>query len=576
MKVAHVVLSLQPGGLERFVVALSSTYAMAGIEQIVVCLDERGVLAPQVEAAGHQVALVPRRPGFNPRLIAQLARFFQKHAVDVVHTHSLDPMFYGGIAARIAHVPLLIHTQHNTYLRSAPLRERLKFRLAQWLFDNVVAVSAETGRVLAELGVPMDRCVTVLNGIDLARFQPRMRMPSRTRSEEGLVIGTVARLVPEKGINRLIEAFGRLCASHCGVRLVISGDGPLRPTLEEQVRRANLSNSVHFLGYRSNVEAVLSGFDLFVLPSLTEGIPLALLEAMAAGVPVLATAVGGVPEVIEGCRSGCLVPPNDVEALHRTLEHLISDPAKRAHLARGGRARVEHLFDLEAMAHAYRVLYRPAEEPEGWLRRFIKHGLLAHLPSQLLTWSGPQRAGRIALTFDDGPHPEFTLEVLDLLERHDARATFFLIGEEVMAHPDLIARIRRAGHELASHAHTHPHFDRISWSDARREIQRADAALGTPSRLFRPPYGTLCANSLLGAWSLHKTVVLWNVDLKDYRAACPDEILAGLVVRPPQAGDVVLYHAVSRPAVDALPAVLDRFAAAGLRSVTISELLGRQ
>lgn len=575
VKVAHVVLSLQPGGLERFVVALSTARAMAGVEQVVVCLDEPGVLASQVEAAGHRVVLVPRRPGLDLRLVARLVSFFREHAVDVVHTHSLDPMFYGGIAARIARVPLLIHTQHNTHLRTASPRERLKFRLAQWLFDNVVAVSAETGRVLAEFGVLADRRAIILNGIDLACFRPQERLLDGARPDDALVIGTVARLASEKGLDRLIKAFGKLYISHRSARLVIAGDGPLRAALEEQVCHAGLSESVYFLGYRSDVEAVLSEFDLFVLPSLTEGIPLALLEAMAAGVPVLATAVGGVPEVVEDGRSGRLVPPDDVEALHQALEHLAGDPTARAHFARAARARVEHLFDLEAMARAYRVLYRPVEEPESRLRRFIKRGLLARLPSRLLAWSGGlQCAGRIALTFDDGPHPEFTPEVLDLLERYSVRATFFLIGKEALAHPELVARIRRAGHELASHSHTHPHFDRISWSEAGREIQRADAALGAPSRLFRPPYGTLCVNSLLGAWSCRKTVVMWNVDLKDDGAAHPEEILAGLVIRPPQAGDVVLYHAVSRPAVDALPALIERFTAAGLRSVTVSELLG--
>jgi peptidoglycan/xylan/chitin deacetylase (PgdA/CDA1 family) len=315
---------------------------------------------------------------------------------------------------------------------------------------------------------------------------------------------------------------------------------------------------------------------VFVLPSLTEGIPLALLEAMAARLPVVATAVGGVPEVVVHGESGILVPPGDSAALGDALTALLAQPERRARLAEQAQRRVGERFGLEAMARAYRRLYF-AEPPERRWKRAGK-AMLRRLPRRWLLWRGNGARAEIALTFDDGPDPRFTPQILDLLRRYGVRATFFVVGERALAHPSLVRRIVAEGHEIGSHSHTHPDFARLSWREARAEIAGARAAIeqlqGGPCRLFRPPRGKLCWQSLAGAWRDGLTVVMWSVDLKDFRAETPAAILDFLAARPLRAGDVVLYHETNAAALAALPGLIEAALAESRRAVPVSRLIG--
>jgi glycosyltransferase involved in cell wall biosynthesis len=295
-------------------------------------------------------------------LVLKLLAFFRREKVDVVHTHSLDPMLYGGLAAWLAQVPVRIHTQHNTLLRNFGLKDRIKFRIAARLFNRIVAVSDETNRVLQMYGVPASRRITILNSIDEGRYAPTASHFSRqTRSERRdrtvVRIGVVARLAPEKGIPVLLEAFAPLAHERPDLQLVIVGDGRERGELERLAQRLHIEHAVEFLGYQDAVESILVTFDLFVLPSLTEGIPLALLEAMGAGLPAVATAVGGVPEVIENGVSGVLVPPNDPLALRTAISSLLEHPDDRARIGANAVRRVQEKFGLAAAAAAYWDVY---------------------------------------------------------------------------------------------------------------------------------------------------------------------------------------------------------------------------
>jgi glycosyltransferase involved in cell wall biosynthesis/peptidoglycan/xylan/chitin deacetylase (PgdA/CDA1 family) len=572
MNVAHVLLSLKPGGLERLVVSLAAAEPTRDLVTLVCCLDEVGELGPAIQAAGGTVVLERRRPGFDLRLVWRLARLLRQHSVSAVHTHSLDPMFYGGLAAMLARVPVRVHTQHNTFLASWSPWERLKFRVASLFMTRIVAVSHQTHQLALCCGAPGRRVRTVLNGIDCAALE---RPPRRVeRPDSSLVIGTVARLSPEKGIHHLLAAFD--AANRCAnqLRLRIAGDGPERPRLEALAAQLESAPRIQFLGYRGDVGSVLDGLDLFVLPSLTEGIPLALLEAMAAGVPVIAAEVGGVPEVVTHLENGYLVPAGDTGALAGAITTLTRDSSLRATLAKNARERVRRDFSLSAMARAYRDIY--TDRPETAFKRSGK-ALLRRLPRQLMLWRGSITDRRIAITFDDGPDPEYTPQVLDILRHYGATATFFLIGKNAEQHSALVERILAGGHELGNHSFEHAEFDRLSWSRATEEIERTQSLLeriqGKPCRIFRPPKGRLCAASLLPAWRNWLTVVMWSVDLKDFRALSAPEITAALGPRGISPGDVVLYHGNSRPAIEALPEVLHRARAAGGRFAPVSELL---
>jgi peptidoglycan/xylan/chitin deacetylase (PgdA/CDA1 family) len=447
--------------------------------------------------------------------------------------------------------------------------------LASRVFTKIVAVSEETQRGMQPYHIPASRRLTILNGIDVDRFSQPRHTPCLQASKP-FVIGTVARLSPEKGIQHLLEAFAGVHAAYNHVQLRIIGDGPERVRLETRATQLGIAPFVTFHGYQKHVEAFLPTFDIFVLPSLTEGIPLALLEAMAVRVAVVATAVGGVPEVVRHRESGLLVPPDNPAALQQAIIELLRQPQERLQMAEAAGKRIRERFDLASMAQAYQRLY--LEEPPGRLwKRVMKTCLMRALPKRLMVWHGRSDRAEIALTFDDGPDPIYTPQILDLLQQYKAKATFFLLGEQVQKEPKIVERMLREGHEIGNHSFTHPAFDGLSWQEALQEISRTQEVLeaiqGRPCHLFRPPWGKLCLSSLLGAWLEGMTIAMWSVDLKDCLAIRTEEIEAAVATLSIRHGDIILYHGDNPAALAALPAVLEAALRDGYKAVPVSQML---
>jgi len=570
-KVAHLVLTLNTGGLERLVCDLARQRSQE-LEPIVCCLDSRGHLAASLEAAGIAVDVVARKPGLDPGLVFRLARWLRQNRVEVLHTHGPDPMLYGGWAARLAGVPVRVHTQHDTMLADGTWRDRLKFKIAAPAFQSIVAVSDRTEQILVEHARNHRGLLTIRNGIDIERF--RRQQPREI--DDALVIGTVARLAPEKGLDRLIHAFGPLVKRNPRLRLLIAGDGPERPRLQLLARTLGLESTVEFTGRTDDVEGILGRLDVFVLPSLTEGIPLALLEAMAAGLPVVATAVGGVPEVIVAGESGVLVPADNPFELQRALDGLIESEDLRRRLGEGAERRVRAVFSLSAMAAQYRALYlQDGSRRAGaaMLRRLAT----AALPLSLICWHGRRASRQLSLTIDDGPDEEYTPQLLRVLAEANVRATFFVVGSRAERHPQVLRDIAAGGHELANHSLTHADFSAIGWEQARHETTATRQVLerlapGANGRLFRPPFGTVSIGSTLVQWLAGHTVVLWNRDFKDYLAANAAEVTDRVDATRFAGGDIILYHGTNRAAIEALPAVIAAVRRAGFDFVPVSRL----
>jgi glycosyltransferase involved in cell wall biosynthesis len=350
LSVVHVTLGLDMGGLEKLLVEFARHADRNRFELRFVSLTTRGTLADHIEAAGWPVTVLNAPSGFRPRVALDLATLFQRWQIDVVHTHDDRPCIYGAPAARLAGARTVIHSRHG---RSPLLtrRQRLLVRMAARLTDRFVCVSNDSAVLSVRQGISRRRVRTIWNGIDLARFTyagPCTRGP----------VVAVARLSPEKGIDNLIRAIG-IAAKDCpSIRAEIAGDGPCWPDLMALRQQLGLADRIRLLGQVTDVPAVLGRAGIFVLPSLSEGISLTLLEAMARGLPVVAAAVGGTCEAVQPDKTGLLVPAGNPSALAAALVQVMSDPTAAHAMGLAGRRRVETLFDVRRMVADYESLYQ--------------------------------------------------------------------------------------------------------------------------------------------------------------------------------------------------------------------------
>jgi glycosyltransferase involved in cell wall biosynthesis len=349
LRVTHLTLGLDVGGQEKLLVEFARHADRRRIALHIVSLTTRGPLAADVEACGWPVTALAWPDGLRPGLVPRLALLFRRLRADVVHTHDDRPNIYGAPAARLAGVPVVVHTRHHQGTRLSR-RQRLLVRLASACNDCFVCISHDSARRAVAQGIPRRRVRVVHNGIDLAQFAHAGPAPG------GFAL-LVARLAAEKGIDTLLEAAALAARERPDFRLRIAGDGPCRAELERQAARLGLGEAVRFLGAVRDVPALLAGARLFVLPSLSEGVSLTLLEAMGRGLPVVATAVGGNPEVVADGETGLLVTPRDPPALARAVLDLWTRPESCARLGRAGRRRAEALFDVRRMVARYEALY---------------------------------------------------------------------------------------------------------------------------------------------------------------------------------------------------------------------------
>jgi len=360
LRVAHVLHSLAVGGTENGVVNLIGR--LVDIHHEVVCMTEAGPLASRLPA-DVPVHVIGKRSGIDLRAIVRLVLLLRRLRPDIVHTRNWAA-FDAVPAARLARVPRLIHGEHGREIGDPHGRNRRRNavrRASGPLVDRFVTVSHDLQRWLVEtVGVPAKRVTTIHNGVDTTRFTPAMRGEARLAlgvADDEVIIGTVGRLDPVKDQLSLIEATAVLSAAFGRVRAVLVGEGPSRPMLEARIRRLSLESRVTLLGERKDVPQLLPGFDVFVLPSIAEGISNTILEAMASGVPVIATRTGGNPELLEDGISGALVPIGDrihlAGVLHR---YVVTRDLRARHGAAARRRAVEH-FGLDRMVSAYRALY---------------------------------------------------------------------------------------------------------------------------------------------------------------------------------------------------------------------------
>jgi sugar transferase (PEP-CTERM/EpsH1 system associated) len=354
--VVHLVLALNVGGLEQVVIDLCRRIDRYRFRVTIVCIQERGTHADLVEQLGIPVTSLDCGKGGFRTIIPRLIRALYRLHPDILHTHNPHPHFVGSLAASVLRFPAVINTKHG---RNAPEDRRsvIANRFAAMLSHSLVAVSADAWLVATDIErVPRRKVRMIHNGIDLEKFP----FPDRRQRSGPIRAIHVARLNPIKDQKTLLEA-ARLVADRVPeFRLTIVGDGPMRDTLRQQHLALRLHEHVEFLGERYDVPALLANSDLFVLSSLKEGLSLTLLEALAMGLALVATDVGGNREVVIPGKTGVLVPSRSPERLADAIVDLMRRPQDVRDMGRRGRYWVEQHFSLDQMVRKYEELYEAA------------------------------------------------------------------------------------------------------------------------------------------------------------------------------------------------------------------------
>jgi glycosyltransferase involved in cell wall biosynthesis len=360
VKVLQLISSGGYYGAENMLLNLCASQEKAGCENSLLLFYN--VHVPNVEfyerarRRGLSVRMVHCKGRADWRAVRQIEEYIQEDEVDLVHTHGYKADLYGYLAAWRCHKPV-VATCHNWVGGTAALGIYNHLdRMALKKFNALAAVSDAVAQRLLAFGVPSEKIKTIANGIDVTAFERAQPLPL-LKDEGSIVVGVVARLDLQKGFEYLLRAARELCKMFPGLKIVIAGEGPDRSAIEEMIEQYGLQSSVVLAGQQSNMPAVYAAMDIFVLPSLNEGLPMTVLEAMAASKPVIATRVGAIPSVIKDSENGLLVAPKDPEGLQNAIASLLNDPERRRRLGDQAHAWVSQNYTSEAMALKYREMY---------------------------------------------------------------------------------------------------------------------------------------------------------------------------------------------------------------------------
>ena len=468
-----------------------------GHELFVAC-PSHGPLTDVLEAEGAEVLVIPMGKTYDLLAIGRLYRALRKHKIDVVHSHGLLVNILSRVASYLAHTPVSISTAHiplnlKSGKQAQNILEKLKApyylildNLTSLLNHKVIAVSHAVKRDLLEQGVDPKRVVVVQNGIDANRLKPNNTQSGLKPNGDLPIVGTITRLSPQKDIPTFLDMARIVVEDIPQTQFIIVGDGEKRNELQSLAERLGLGNHVRFLGYRKDARDILKSFDIFALSSLWEGLPIVILEAMAMGKPVVATAVDGVAEVVEHGKTGLLAEPRRPDLLARSVIELIKNPDRARVMGERGRERVESYFSIDRVNNTVEQIYlsqilkgkprmsdglkihlkkiystflylcrRRVSENGSGVRVLFYHSVdsgkpLANFQKQMdyLRKNGYQiisvedvisyikgqkklSSGSVCLTFDDGYYDNFG-SLIPLLRKYEIPAAIFLVANYIV------------------------------------------------------------------------------------------------------------------------------------------------
>ena len=329
------------------------------------CLREGGPYEDKLRHIGVKVKNFDLKTLVDIRIILRLVRYIKQNKIDIVETAVFPADVYGRISARLANVPVIISTMHRVADHKQEAIYRVLFfadTLTMALTTRIIAVSkAGKNYLISWHRVKPDKIRVIYNGIAPLKYDHSIDIKKYKRKlnlqHDMPTVAFIGRLVTLKGVNYLLEAAASILRSGERVQFVVVGDGPLKKRLINHAKSLGVSKHVHFIGFRKDIPQILSVIDILVVPSLWEGLPLTILEAMFAGKPIIATRVGGIPEAVMDRETGILISPRDCHALSRGILELLNDPKKRKEMGEKGKQRALRHFDVDRMVKEYSDIY---------------------------------------------------------------------------------------------------------------------------------------------------------------------------------------------------------------------------
>jgi glycosyltransferase involved in cell wall biosynthesis len=360
LNVLHLIETSEPGGAETVLAYIASNLDTDRYRSIV-CVLEDGWLTDHLSSLGIPHVMIENRWSYDPVFLFKLLRLIRREKIDLIHSHEFMMTVYGSLSARLARIPHVGTIHGKVYYPDRQRRVRM-LRMAAGLCSRLIAVSDDLNRFLTTLlSVRSGKIETLYNGIDLEKYrsvglleESRERLGLRDMS---IVLGTVGSLFEVKGLPYLLEAIARLRNKYPRLSLLIAGEGNREDSLKTIANQLELGNTVRFLGFRDDIPDILQAVDIYVCSSVSEGLSLSILEAMAMSKPVVATDVGGNPELIADGANGFLVPAKDPVRLADAIAELINSPERRLEFGTKSREVVENRFSLERMVRDYEKLY---------------------------------------------------------------------------------------------------------------------------------------------------------------------------------------------------------------------------
>ncbi len=358
--ILHLIETSGPGGAERMLISLVEALPKHEYRSLI-CLLKEGWLNDDLRRRGFETVIIPQPRTVDVNWLWAVCHLVRDRRVDLMHSHEFAMNTYASLVSLITGIPQIatVHGKNYYYKR---WDRRLAYRFVA-RNGRMVAVSEDCRRFLSDnVGIPLENILTIYNGVSTERYEQSSPIRAEIRSALGVtmdqpVIGTVGNLYPVKGQTFLVQAMSMIVRHKPDCRLIIAGRGELESELRKEAQKLGIERNVLFLGYRADIPELLQAMDVFVLPSNSEGLSLSILEAMAAGKPVVATAVGGNPEIILDGKTGYLVSPGNVDALAERIMYLLENPTSARAIGQRSHVHVMQEFSLSRMVNEYLSQY---------------------------------------------------------------------------------------------------------------------------------------------------------------------------------------------------------------------------